>query len=239
MILMNGKEPAMNVPCILFSLLLMVIAHGCTSIHSDAVRELINKEAQKIDQAQINIDLFEKETLDRIKAIRQALEQLDLSFTKMQIQEAKHSLALSSNRNRTTNENEAHAVAYLIGGLYLSQYEGLHKQVKDQFEEDLCALQEAASRLNDSWKGLGTLHHQIEAYARKSVFASVDPALVATLIGQAPGGSEIIGQALEHSRTVNDALQEVVGSGMLRNRLLERARGLSADIVELLERTKK
>ena len=47
--------------------LILVSVVGCHSIHSGAVRDLIQVEGTKIDAAQTNIDLFQKETEARIK----------------------------------------------------------------------------------------------------------------------------------------------------------------------------
>ncbi|MEQ1848411.1 MAG: hypothetical protein ABL983_22870, partial [Nitrospira sp.] len=52
--------------------LLVMSAVGCHSIHSDAVRHLIQLEGGKIDAAQTNIDVFQKETEERIKNLEQA-----------------------------------------------------------------------------------------------------------------------------------------------------------------------
>ena len=52
-------------------LVLMSFA-GCHSIHSAAVRDLLQKEGAKIDAAQANIDLFQKETEARVKFLEQA-----------------------------------------------------------------------------------------------------------------------------------------------------------------------
>ena len=44
---------------------------------------------------------------------------------------------------------------------------------------------------------------------------------------------------VNHSRTVNDALEEVVGARILRIGGLARAQSFTADLVELLDRLKK
>jgi hypothetical protein len=44
---------------------------------------------------------------------------------------------------------------------------------------------------------------------------------------------------VNHSRTVNDALEEVVGARLLRIGGLDRAQLFTADLVELLDRLKK
>ncbi|MGE3977845.1 MAG: hypothetical protein AB7F94_09685, partial [Nitrospira sp.] len=192
---------------------------GCHSIHSDAVRDLLQKEGVKIDAAQTNIDLFQKETEARIKFLEQARSSLHESFKALQAQEAKHQFVLSSYRNIASKKGEAaYAAAYLVGQMYLVEYQGLEKAVWDQFEEDFCGLRDAADALNDSWKRTAALHAQVKRYADKSALASVDPEFVSALIEQAPGQSERIMEVLNHSRTVNDALEEATGSRIVRMR---------------------
>ena len=61
----------------------------------------------------------------------------------------------------------------------------------------------------------------------------------ASILDQAPGRSEQIMEILNHSRTVNDALEEVVGARILRIGGLARAQTFTADLVELLDRTEE
>jgi hypothetical protein len=220
--------------------LILMSAVGCNSIHSEAVRDLIHKEGTKIDAAQTNIDLFQKETEARIKFLEQARSFLHSSFKDLQTQEAKHQFVLSSYRNIASKKGEAaYAAAYLVGQVYLADYQGLEKAVWDQFEEDFCGLRDTANALNDSWKHTAALHAQLKRYADKSALASVDPEFVAALIEQAPGQSDRIMEIVNHSRTVNDALEEVVGARIVRMRALERAHTFTADLVDLLDRLKK
>lgn len=220
--------------------LILMSLVGCHSIHSDAVRDLLQKEGAKIDAAQTNIDLFQKETEERIKFLEQARSSLHESFKALQAQEAKHQFVLSSYRNIASKKGEtAYAAAYLVGQMYLVEYQGLEKAVWDQFEEDFCALRDTADVLNDSWKRTAALHAQVKRYADKSALASVDPEFVSALIEQAPGQSERIMEVLNHSRTVNDALEEVTGSRIVRMRVLERTHTFTADLVDLLDRLKK
>ncbi|MDH5741264.1 MAG: hypothetical protein OEY77_13155 [Nitrospira sp.] len=220
--------------------LILMSMVGCNSIHSDAVRDLLHKEGTKIDAAQTNIDLFQKETEARIKFLEQARSSLHESFKALQTQEAKHQFILSSYRNVASKKGEAaYAAAYLVGQMYLSDYQGLEKAVWDQFEEDFCGLRDAANALNDSWKQTALLHAQLRRYAERSALASVDPEFVAALIEQAPGQSDRIMEIVSHSRTVNDALEEVVGSGIVRMRTLQRAQSFTADLVNLLDNLKK
>ena len=74
---------------------------------------------------------------------------------------------------------------------------------------------------------------------RIGVRASIDPEFVSALIDQAPGQSERIIEVLNHSRAVNDALEEVTGSRIIRLRALERAHTFTADLVDLLDKLKK
>lgn len=220
--------------------LIVISAVGCHSIHSDAVRDLIRMEGTKIDAAQTNIDLFQKETEERIKFLETARDELNDVFKSLRMQEAKHQFVLASYRNVAGKKGEAaYAAAYLVGQMYLADYQGLEKAAWDQFEEDFCGLRDTANALNDSWKHAAAIHAQLKRYADKSGLASVDPEFVAALVEQAPGQSERIMEVLNHSRTVNDALEEVTGSRIVRSRTLQRGHIFTADLVDLLDKLKK
>ncbi len=220
--------------------LILMSGVGCHSIHSEAVRDLIQKEGVKIDAARTNIDLFQKETEVRIKFLEQARSSLHESFNALQAHEAKHQFVLASYRHAAGKQGDAaYAAAYLVGQMYLADSHGWEKAVWDQFEEDFCGLRDAANALNDSWKHIAALHAQLKRYADKSALASVDPELVSTLIEQAPGQSDRIMEIVNRSRTVNDALEEIVGSRIVRMRALQRAHGFTADLVDLLDKLKK
>ncbi|MDR4470732.1 MAG: hypothetical protein MRJ68_20945 [Nitrospira sp.] len=232
--MMKRPAAALTVGVILISVV------GCNSIHSDAVRDLIHLEGTKIDAAQTNIDLLQLETEGRIKFLGYARASLHESFKALQAQEAKHQFVLSSYRNVASQKGEgAYAAAYLVSQLYLADYQGLEKAVWNQFEEDLCGLRDTANALNDSWKRTATLHAQLKRYANKSTLASVDPEFVSALIEQAPGQSERIMEIVNHSRTVNDALEEVVGARIVRMRALQGAQTFTSDLVNLLDNLKK
>jgi hypothetical protein len=225
---------------VLSMVMLFLVATGCHSIHSSSVRELIQLEGTKIDAAQTNIDLFQKETEARIKFLEQARASLHESFKSLQTLEAKHRFVLASFRNVTNKKGDAaYAAAYLVSLIYMTDMQGLEKAVWDQFEEDFCGLRDTANALNDSWKHTATLHAQIQRFAKQTALASVDPEFVASVLDQAPGRTEQIMGILNHSRTVNDALEEVVGARILRIGGLARAQNFTADLVELLDRLKK
>lgn len=219
---------------------LLLTAIGCHSIHSNSVRNLIQLEGTKIDAAQTNIDLFQKETEARIKFLEQARSSLHESFKSLQIQETKHRFALASFRNLTTKKGDsAYAAAYLTSLIYMADAQGLEQAVWNQFEEDFCGLRDTANALNDSWKRTATLHAQVHRFAKQSALASVDPEFVAAVLDQAPNQSGQIMEILDHSRSVNDALEEVAGARILRIGGLDRAQRFTADLVELLDRLKK
>jgi len=220
--------------------LLLVVTLGCHSLHSGAVRDLIQAEGSKIDAAQTNVDAFQKETEERIKQLEEARKLLRESFRSLQKQEAKHRFMMSSHRKTAMNSGDAaHAAAYLVGQLYLAEYEGLEKRVWDQFEEDFCTLRDTANALNDSWKDAATLHAEVARFANKTALASVDPELMSAVLQQSPRRSEEILRVLDNSRSVNDALEEVLGAGIVRGRALERTQAFTADFVDLLDRLKK
>jgi len=224
----------------LMAVMILLPGSGCSSIHSDAVRELIKREGVKIDAAQRNIDLFQGQTAQRIEFMQKGLKDINERLKEMHKSEAKHQLVFSSYQNVTSKKGiDAYAVAYLIGKIYLADHEGLEKKVMDQFGEDFGALQEAAQRLSQSWKSLASLQHQIKNYANKSALASVDPEFIAAIVEQVPAGSESIKTVLEHSRTVNDALDEAATFSFLTGPTLQRGRSLTGDLIELLERIKK
>lgn len=232
---MHGSQ---RVIILLFSILLA--ASGCSAIRSEAVRGLIQQEHATIDRAQTNIDLFQKHTEDRITYLKKALEELDKAGKSLQQVETLHQVVFSSYQNVEHKQGQdAHSAAYLLGKVYLAQYEGLQRKILDQFEEDFCALREIAAQLGTSWKGVGAIHHQIKRYADQSFLASVDPQLVAAVADQVPGASNHLRNVLENSRHVNDALDEALNFSFLPDRALGRTRSVTMDLVELLERIKK
>lgn len=220
-------------------LVVLVLAAGCQSIRSDEVRQLIAVEGDKIDEAQRNITGLQKDTAERIEWMRKAVKDLNASFINYQKVEAKHGLYLSKGHALPTEPGQhANAWAYTVGKIYQRDYEGLNKMVRNQFEEDFCALEKVAASLSSSWKSLGTLHSELKNYSNKSGLASVDPQFLRALIEQSPITSDQIDDVLDNSRTVNDALEEVVGARIIRGRFLERGHSVSADLVDLLERMK-
>ncbi len=214
-------------------------SYGCHSIPSSTIRDLIKKEGAKIDTAQSNSRQFHEEAQKRVDHLKSSIEDLNHSIKLTQAAEAKHSLLTSTPQPVLSKTDvEAWAISYLIAKTYLAEYEGLEQAVIKQFDDDFCALLEAANQVEDSWADLGRIHTLIERYADKSALASLDPKLVGAIAEQVPGGSDRLAQVLQQSSTLNDALQEAMTYQFLKTRTLERTRSLSVDLMELLERVK-
>ena len=234
----SGTEQATWLMPVMVGLLVMPAAlTGCHSFRSDAVRDLIGREGQKIDAAQVNSAAIEKETEGRIGAMKESLKDLNARFVGLQQAEAAHSFVFKSYQTLNTKRGQdAHAAAYVLGMVYLDEYEGLNKAIMDQFDEDFCALQALAARLGDSWKAIGDLHGGIDRYAHASAFASIDPKFVDAVLAAVPGSTGRVAQVLDRSRMVNDALEEALGLAFLKGRGLERVKAVNTDLLDLLER---
>jgi hypothetical protein len=171
--------------------------------------------------------------------LKSSIEDLNQSIKLTQAAEAKHSLITSTPQPVLSKTDvEAWAISYLIAKTYLAEYEGLEQAVVKQFDDDFCALLEAANQVEDSWADLGRIHTLIERYADKSALASLDPKLVGAIAERVPGGSDRLAQVLQQSSTLNDALQEAMTYQFLKTRTLERTRSLTVDLMDLLERVK-
>lgn len=225
---------------ILWLAALVVTTSGCSAVRSDAVRGLIQQEGAAIDRAQTNVDVLQLHTEERIKALEAALAELTKAGQSLQQVETLHQTVFNSYQNvEHKHGQDAHSAAYVLGKVYLAQYEGLQRKVLDQFDDDFCALRDVAAQLGNSWKSLSALHRQVQRYAHQSFLASVDPALVSALTEQVPGSSDHIRRVLENSRSVNDALDEALNFSFLPEKTMARTRSVTMDLIELLERMKK
>jgi hypothetical protein len=236
------KELFMSFRNIIMALTAAVIVaqSGCRAIQSHEVRDLITREGEKIDAAQVNIHQYHLDTQKRIDYLKASIADLNTSIKMLQASEAKHAIIAGAHQNIGTKKGlDAWSVSYVIAKTYLSEYQGLEQAVIKQFDDDMCAILEAVNRIEDSWANLATIHTQIERYSKKSGFASVDPQFVGALVERVPGGSDRLAQVLDRSRTVNDALQEALTYPFLQRPALERTRALTVDLMDLLERMKQ
>jgi len=213
---------------------------ACSAVHSDAVRELIALEGQKITGATTEMKNFRAETDKRVKALQAAQADLDTALKQQQASEHVHALIFSSNQNLSTKSGvDAHAVTYMIGQIYLSEHIGLEKKVRDQFEEDYRTLTTLADRLDASWQSIQKLHGEVEAFAKKSALASVDVELLKAVADQVPGASQQIDAALKQARKVNEILDKVLSGRVLGGEKAEQVRSVTHDLLDLMERVKK
>jgi hypothetical protein len=213
---------------------------GCASIHSSSVRDLIDKESEKIGQATANAKDFVKQTDDRNKSYQAAVSALDKSAQALHTNEALFSLIFSSSQNVESKSGiDALAVAYLAGVLYLSDQAGLDKAVKDQFTADFGALSDLSKKIHASWESIGELQTKVQTYSRQTGIASVDPDLVAALLKQAKVDTSEIDAVLSRSKQLNDGLQGLTKNGVLGSGALEREQQSITDFVDLLNKVKK
>jgi len=213
---------------------------ACSAVHSDAVRQLIAVEGEKIDGATAETKKFRDATKQRVDALKTAQANLDKSLKQLQASEHVHALIFSSNQNLTTKSGvDAHAVTYMIGQIYLSEHIGLETKVADQFDEDYRTLETLAARLDTSWQSIKKLHDEVDAFAKKSALASVDAALVKAAAEQVPGASAQLDNALKQARRFNEALDKALSARVLGGDAGQRARSVSQDLIDLLERVKK
>lgn len=218
---------------------LALVLGGCSSIHSDAVRTLIDKEGLKIQAANTTATQFTKETSSRATDLKVASSNLDLALGQLEAAEQIHSVVFSANQNLGSKTGiDAHAVAYLIATTYLTQQAGLDQVVREQFNQDVVALTNQAQRIADSWKSLANLHAQVQKYAKQTFFASVDAEFLSALAEQVPGASQEFQEVFKDSQAVNAALDKALQVDMLSSGPLQGVKPYTADLMELLDRIK-
>jgi len=229
-------------PRLALILLIMVVfcVFGCASIHSKAVRDLIDIETKKLNQANKNSQQFIKATDQAIDTWRKSVETLSKSLQKQRTVESVHLLVFSANQNIATKTGvDAHAAGYLIGELYLADRMGLEQTVLDQFNEDFETLTKLGNKISDSWKALEKTHKEIDAFSKRTALASVDTKLVSALLVEFEVDAEAINEVLKRSKQVNEALKKASGLGYLEGLESGRAQTVIEDVINLLERIKK
>ena len=110
---MSGIAFVRAVGCALAASSLVAALGGCASIHSDAVRGLIDIESKKIQEASDKSKDFVTQTDERSNDYQSGLAALDESAKQIHMQEALWSLVFSSNQNVESKSGiDALAVAY-------------------------------------------------------------------------------------------------------------------------------
>ncbi len=220
-------------------LLLLSGSAGCSSIHSDAVRSLIDIETEKIGQARRNSAEFVKATDQAIASWEKSVQALSDSLQNQKRAATLHALTFSANQTLATKTGiHAHAASYLLSEVYLADRMGLEQAVLDQFTEDYQALRVLARQIQDSWVAMEKTQKEVAAFADRTFLASVDANLVRALIVEFGGDTEAIDQVLKRSTQVNEALKKASGLGILGSDGLP-TQLVIQDVVNLLERIKK
>jgi len=238
----TARRPSRYDTRLLGLLVSVLFTTACSAIHSDAVRELIALEGKKINDATAQMKAFRAATEERITSLTSARADVDQALKLQQAKEHEHALIFSSNQSwRAKTGGEAHDVAYMIGRVYLADHAGLDHKVRDQFDEDFLTLRALAAQLDTSWQSMQKLQAEVEAFARKSVLASVDAALVQAIAEQVPGGTDRLDASLKKARKVNDILEKALSAGVLGGggETGPQVRSATQDLIDLLERVKR
>jgi hypothetical protein len=211
---------------------------GCASIHSEAVRDLIDRQAKKTAEASQASKVFVEQTGARIELYNKGVADLDKSLLELRRQESVFALALASAQPVATKTGiDARAFGYQAGLLYLDTQAGLDQAVMKQFEEDFATMQALSRQIAASWESQQELQAQLTAYAQQSSIASADRALVSAVLEQAHVSPKDVGQVIQRSKQVNKALEKA--SGYLPAEETGQARGYLQDLIQLLESSKK
>jgi len=212
---------------------------GCSSIQSKSVRTLIDLETERIGAATKNAEEFIQATNQATDAWKTSIQALNESLENQKKIESAHSLVFSANQSIATKTGvDAHAAAYLIGGIYLAARLGLEQAVLDQFEQDFKALKKLAEQINKSWGALKKTQNEVRTFANQSFVATVDADLAKALVVEFAGDSEMIDDTLRRSRQVNEALKKAPGLGLLERQDGGPAQTGIRDLLNLLANTK-
>jgi hypothetical protein len=216
---------------------ILAASTGCHSIYSKSVRTLIEREGEKIDAAQANIQAFKSGTDQRVQAIDTAVDDLDAALVQLRGDEAAQAMIYSANGDVANKTGvDAQALGYMVAKAYLDEHAGFEQAVKDQFAADSKAMQEVASKLASSWAALAEQQKLIADYAARSGVASIDPAVLGAAIAESKSAAELADSTLKRGREVEKAL-DGLGS-IAEGARAQQARGFLADLLHLLEASK-
>ena len=212
---------------------------GCSSIHSHAVRKLIDTESVKVQAANTAANKFTDETKTRAANLQSALAALDTALSQMQASEHIHAIIFSASQNLESKKGiDAYAAAYLIATTYLAQQAGLEQAVRDQFTKDISALNDQAQRIAASWKSLAALQGKVQDYANQSGLSALDADAIGAVIAQIPGASQEFDKVLKESEQVSARLDQTLNFIPLGSSPAGQARPYAAELMDLLERIK-
>jgi len=226
----------MNTAMTAFLAVLLALAlGGCNAIHSDAVRELVKLQGEKIDEAKSNSGQFVTQTKERVRAYKAGVTDLNNALVTTHVRESQYALVMGSNQNvQPKTQLDALAFLYQAGVLYLDTESGLQEAVLRQFEADFRAMEGLSKQIEQSWDALATLNAALAAHAKASAAGSADPQIIRTLIGISGADPALMDAAVAKSQRFNEALKKV-GRYAPRD-ALERPAGYVDELVDLLDR---
>lgn len=229
------RAAAHTIACNLLSTVLLCLT-GCASIHSEAVRTLIEIEHKKVSDTKVKAKAFREQTDARVSSLETAVDRFDSSLQNLKKEEAKHALVFSSNQNLSTKRGvDAHAVAYLIGRIYVSDQLGLEQQVKDQFTADFAALKKLSKDIDESWTAIEELQGKVLEYSKRSGIASIDPEFVKAVLEEASIDTSSLDEVIKRSKKVNVVLKESFGTTGGQQTSAPATRTLE-DVIDFLEK---
>ncbi len=210
---------------------------GCKAIHSEAVRDLVKLQGEKIGEAKANSAQFVDQTRDRVRAYRKGVSDLDTAMTLTNVRESEYALVMGSNQNvQTKTQLDALAFLYQAGILYLDTQSGLEEAVLRQFEADFAAMDVLSGQIAQSWDGLAALNAELDAHASRTSAVTADPAIIRTLIGLSGTDPMLMDAAVAKALRFNESLQKA--ERRAPGDFLERPAGYVDEFVDLLERVK-
>lgn len=226
--------PIANVLC---TACLALAVGGCHAIHSEAVRDLVKVQGEKIDEARGSSKQFVAQTRERVRAYRQGVDDLNAAMTSTNVRESEYALVMGSNQNvQSKTRLDALAFLYQAGVLYLDTESGLQAAVLRQFDEDFKAMDVLSREIEQSWAGLATLNATLEAHAQRSAVATGDAAMLRALVGLAGVDPALMETAVAKSQRFNEALKKA--GRFVPGSTLDRPAGYVDEFTDLLERVK-
>jgi len=215
--------------------LLVLALGGCKAIHSDAVRELVQVQGEKIDEAKRNSGQFVTQTKERVRAYKAGVADLNNALVTTNVRESQYALVMGSNQNvQPKTQLDALAFLYQAGVLYLDTESGLQEAVLRQFEADFDAMEGLSRQIEASWDGLAALNAALTAHASDSAAVSADPQVIRTLIGISGADPALMDMAVTKSQRFNEALKKV--GRHAPGDALERPSDYVNELVDLLDR---
>lgn len=210
---------------------------GCKAIHSEAVRDLVKLQGEKIGEAKGNSARFVEQTRDRVQLYRRGVADLNAAMTLTNVRETEYALVMGANQNvQSKTQLDALAFLYQAGVLYLDTQSGLQEAVLHQFEADFAAMDALSRQIARSWDDLAALNGELDAHAARTSAVAADPAILRTLVGMSGAEPLLMDAAVSKALRFNEALKKAAHH--VPGDVLEQPAGYVDEFVDLLERVR-